>query len=90
MVGENEVAFTVHKSTICAKSPFFKAACAKNEGEDNGNTVHLKEVSPYSFAIYAHWIYTNEIEDDADKYTPPFKAVSRAAMAFRALPVPSF
>ena len=44
----------------------------------------LKDVSPYSFDIYAHWVYTGHVEDNLLNFEPPFQVGdSEACQRFR-------
>lgn len=64
LVGESEEPFTVHRSLISHKSPFFQAACRKVRKEGQENHVKLPKIAPYVFSVYVNWVYTNEIDLD--------------------------
>lgn len=61
----------VHKSLICASSPFFKAACSGTWKESEEKVVRLPEQLPDSFEVYLHMLYTQEFDvwgDDKEAF----------------------
>lgn len=59
-----------------------QAACRNGWKEGEEKLVRLPELSPYSFTVYLHWLYTGKIgfdDDDGDiEFDPPFKAEQEA------------
>ncbi|KAL1635480.1 hypothetical protein SLS58_010237 [Diplodia intermedia] len=65
-VGPYGKAFLIHKSILCAQSPYFRAALVKGrwkEGQDN--TIVLDETDPAVFSqLVVNWLYTGEVPED--------------------------
>ncbi|EMC98134.1 hypothetical protein BAUCODRAFT_155354 [Baudoinia panamericana UAMH 10762] len=61
-VGEDEQKFSVHEALICAKSPFFKAACGLNWQEGQQRVVRLCGRQAAPFLIYVCWVYTDKLD----------------------------
>ncbi|KAL0262984.1 hypothetical protein SLS55_001959 [Diplodia seriata] len=65
-VGPDEKAFLIHKSILCAQSPYFRAALAEGrwkEGQDNA--IALDETDPAMFSqLVVNWLYTGEVPDN--------------------------
>ena len=63
LVGKDEQPFTVHKRSICKKSPYFIAASSEawqQEGEKD--TVRLSGVDVDTFTLYIHWVYSGVVD----------------------------
>lgn len=52
----------VHKMAICAKSPFFQAACSREWKEGQDRLIRLPEFEPDCFLVYIHRIYTSVLD----------------------------
>jgi hypothetical protein len=61
LVGSDESKFTIHKTTLCNKSAYFKSALTGDWKEGEENIVWLPEQDVGSFAKYTHWAYTGSI-----------------------------
>lgn len=62
VVGKEGTKYIVHKASICAKSPFFAAACSKKWEEGQEGIVRLPTQRPKAFAMFLHWVYTGSID----------------------------
>lgn len=51
--------YFIHKSLLVRISPYFRALDNFKEGQDNA--VVLKDVNLPAFAIFVHWLYTNQL-----------------------------
>lgn len=76
LAGVEKESFVVHEASICARSPFFRAACSKEWKEGQTKVVELPEVEHEAFAVYVHWVYTREIDmtimtERANTYVAP-------------------
>ena len=73
VVGEDEKRVLVHKNLLCGTSSFFQTSCNGQWSESKDKTVKLREADPESFAIYANWLYTGQLDvlhDDAGCIAP--------------------
>ncbi|KAK5728055.1 hypothetical protein LTR17_012252 [Elasticomyces elasticus] len=61
LVGAEESRFIVHKDAICAKSPFFNAACGREWIEGQEKTVRLPEQDAGAFKVYLRWVYSDTL-----------------------------
>ncbi|KAK4894769.1 hypothetical protein LTR27_007157 [Elasticomyces elasticus] len=61
LVGAEESRFIVHKDAICAKSPFFNAACGREWIEGQEKTVRLPEQDAEAFKVYLRWVYNDTL-----------------------------
>jgi hypothetical protein len=75
LVGPEEKRFSLHKSKLCSKSKFFKAACSKAWIKDR--TVRQPHVSVVLFRHYCEWIYTGTIP--TSRLTPESENEDKAA-----------
>jgi hypothetical protein len=75
LVGPEEKRFSLHKSKLCSKSKFFKAACSKAWIEDK--TVRQPHVTVELFRHYCDWIYTGTIP--TSRLTPESKIEDEGA-----------
>jgi len=65
LAGEDEMQFQVHRTNICERSKFFKAAVSDQRWiEGQQNLVRLPEVSPANFQMYVHWAYTGKLSPE--------------------------
>ncbi|SMQ56229.1 unnamed protein product [Zymoseptoria tritici ST99CH_1A5] len=60
LAGPEEALCFVHQQKICAKSPFFVAACSKDWKEGKQKVVRLPTIKHEIVTIYIHWVYTGE------------------------------
>ncbi|KAL1642373.1 hypothetical protein SLS58_005447 [Diplodia intermedia] len=60
---ETACSFAVHRTLICAFSPFFAAACRGPWKENRSGVVALPEQDPATFELYVKWLYTGELLD---------------------------
>lgn len=60
VVGPSKEIFTVHKTLICNKSPFFDAACNGGFIESVEDIIHLPEDQPAVVELLLDWVYTGE------------------------------
>ncbi|KAF2092340.1 hypothetical protein K490DRAFT_32397, partial [Saccharata proteae CBS 121410] len=58
---DNVRIFTVHKSTLCAASPFFRKALNGNWKESRENSIPLSDEDPKLSKVYVHWAYFGAI-----------------------------
>lgn len=63
-VGESKKEFPVYKSIICAKAPFFKAACKKEWSKKETRVVELPGVYESIFTQFLHWLYSGTVNLD--------------------------
>ena len=56
----------MHKSWLCARSKFFKAACSERCG-GSSRAIKLPEISVRDFDLYFHWLYTSKIEGEGEE-----------------------
>lgn len=61
LVGREEEHFVVHKSILCARSKFFKAACSAQWVEGKEKIVRLRTMRPKPFQMYLDWAYSNSL-----------------------------
>lgn len=59
-VGAQKTQFCVHKSLLCAESPFFEAALNGNFRESNGS-IELVEDSAHTFEQFLQWLYMGKL-----------------------------
>ncbi|EME38705.1 hypothetical protein DOTSEDRAFT_28923 [Dothistroma septosporum NZE10] len=62
LVGKAEDKFLVHKATICARSPYFAAACSMKWEQGQEGVVRLPNHSPKAFDMIVHWLYTDTLD----------------------------
>jgi hypothetical protein len=62
LVGKHRKSFSVHKNIVCARSPFFAAACSERWIESKSKSIELPEDDPDVFDIYLHCVYTNCVD----------------------------
>lgn len=62
LVGKDKKSFTVHKSSICNKSPYFVAACSEIWKENEDGIVTLSHIEANTFNLYVHWVYTGKVD----------------------------
>ncbi|KAF4090681.1 hypothetical protein AMELA_G00053860 [Ameiurus melas] len=61
----DEVEFKVHKTILCARSPYFRALFTR--GSNSDQTVYtMTDVSPDIMELIIHYIYTQEIRVTTD------------------------
>lgn len=71
LVGPDKTPFNVHRATVCAKSKFFEAALTRDWKEKKEATVNLPDMAPYEFAVFVHWMYAGEIDDEGSGLKRP-------------------
>ncbi|KAJ5165324.1 uncharacterized protein N7500_007154 [Penicillium coprophilum] len=62
-VGASKEPFHVHKSIICASSPFLEKAMSGPWKESKARTFELPEDDPRIFTLYSHWLYFAKIPE---------------------------
>lgn len=61
-VGHNAAGIKVHKSTICACSPYFETQLSGAFKEAKEKIVRLEDVGYDVFEAYVHWAYYSEVD----------------------------
>lgn len=62
IVGSAKASFSVHKTFVCAISPFFQGACNTFFKEALNDEVYLPEADPEAFEVFMAWVYTRIIK----------------------------
>lgn len=64
LAGEEEESLVVHKNMICAKSPYFEAACKESwrGADDADGAIRLRYIELIIFKIYVHWVYSSRVD----------------------------
>lgn len=56
--------FSILKSLVCHKSPFFRAAFEGSFSEAESQTMTLEDVEPKIFGLMVDWLYTQKVEKE--------------------------
>ena len=59
--GESKATFSIHRSVLCASSPFFEAACKPQWMKPDDRLIKLPEDDPEAIQLLVYWMYHDEI-----------------------------
>jgi hypothetical protein len=81
LVGKDETPFILHQTPLIHKSPVFWAdLAAETEEDDDEDPVRLLGIEARYFKVYAHWIYSSQLDIAFSGFPPGSQEIGRSVL----------
>lgn len=79
----DQTKFCLPKTLACAKSPVLAAACENYQHQFPASPIalRLKDMVPYCFAIYHHWLQSGHLNTEPNSYKGPVRRHSKESFS---------